>query len=229
MACRYAIYFAPRPHSALAAFGAAAVGYDADARCEVAFHAGLLSSSPDWMSLVAEPARYGFHATLKAPFELRPEANEVTLLARAEQVARAAAPCALGRLRTAPLTRFVALTPIDCPPCVQQLERHIVKGFELLRAPLSPADRARRLAAPLTDRQVRYLDAWGYPYVLDEFRFHMTLAGPVPPERIAQVAEQLAVLYETYDEPVRIDEIAVFRQMSRDGRFHVMARFALSA
>jgi hypothetical protein len=26
-------------------------------------------------------------------------------------------------------------------------------------------------------RQRNYLDRWGYPYVMEEFRFHMTLTG----------------------------------------------------
>lgn len=229
MAHRYAIYYAPRPQASLAAFGAATLGYDADQRREVPFLAGLESAMPNWASLVAEPSKYGFHATLKAPFELRAEASEATLLSRAEEVARTASPCSLGHLRVVPLTRFVALMPIAVPECLQRLESHIVKGFEPLRAPLSAADRARRLETPLTDRQLRYLDGWGYPYVLDEFRFHMTLAGPVPQAQIVEVAERLAPLYEPYDEAVRLDEITVFRQTSRDARFHVMARFALGA
>lgn len=229
MACRYAIYFAPRPQMALAAFGAATLGYDADSGRQVPFLAGLETTSPGWSSLVAEPARYGFHATLKAPFELGPDASESNLLARAEEIARTATPCPLGRLRPVPLTRFVALMPIDEPACLPRLESHIVKGFEPLRAPLAAADRTRRLGTPLTDRQIRYLDTWGYPYVLEEFRFHMTLAGPVPQSQIVDISERLAALYEPYDEQVRIDEIAVFRQLSRDARFQVMARFALGS
>jgi hypothetical protein len=229
MASRYAIYFAPRPQAPLAAFGAATLGYDADQRREVPFLAGLETASVGWALLVAEPSKYGFHATLKAPFELRAEASEATLLSRAEDIARTAAPCSLGRLRVAPLTRFVALMPIAVPECLQRLESHIVKGFEPLRAPLAAADRARRLKTPLTDQQIRYLDGWGYPYVLEEFRFHMTLAGPVPQAQIVEVAERLALLYEPYDEVVRLDEITVFRQTSRDARFHVMERFGLGA
>lgn len=229
MAHRYAIYYAPRPQTSLAAFGAATLGYDADQRREVPFLAGLESAIANWRSLVAEPARYGFHATLKAPFELTAGASEATLLAHAEELARTAAPCPLGRLRVTPLTRFVALMPTAVSQCLQRLESHIVKGFEPLRAPLSAADRARRLETPLTDRQIRYLDGWGYPFVLEEFRFHMTLAGPVPQAQIVEVAERLTPLYEPYDETVRIDEIALFRQTSRDTRFHVMARFALGA
>jgi hypothetical protein len=33
------------------------------------------------------------------------------------------------------------------------------------------------LAAPLSERQRALLIEWGYPYVFDEFRFHMTLSS----------------------------------------------------
>src|SRR6202000_780688 len=46
-----------------------------------------------------------------------------------------------------------------------------------LRARPSPDDLGRRLAAPLTERQRALLVEWGYPYVFDEFRFHMTLSN----------------------------------------------------
>ena len=31
----------------------------------------------------------------------------------------------------------------------------------------------------VTERQASNLDRWGYPYVFDDFRFHMTLTGPL--------------------------------------------------
>ena len=67
---RYAIYFAPHSGSLLARFGASLLGYDPATGAEVdapdhpAFHDPL---SLGW---TAAPRRYGFHATLKAPFHL---------------------------------------------------------------------------------------------------------------------------------------------------------------
>ena len=52
-----------------------------------------------------------------------------------------------------------------------------MKAFNAYRAPLSAADRERRIKAKLSPRQIELMDQWGYPYVLDEYRFHMTLTG----------------------------------------------------
>lgn len=35
------------------------------------------------------------------------------------------------------------------------------------------------MAAGLSPRQVELLDRWGYPYVMDQFRMHMTLSDPL--------------------------------------------------
>ena len=55
------------------------------------------------------------------------------------------------------------------------LARRCVTGLDMLRAPLEAAERARRHAAGLTPHQKDLLEQWGYPFVLDEYLFHMTL------------------------------------------------------
>ena len=36
----------------------------------------------------------------------------------------------------------------------------------------------------LTDRQEALLTQWGYPYVMEEFRFHITLTGALDPAHL---------------------------------------------
>lgn len=223
---RYAIYFAPATGSALADFGAATLGLDATNGADVSFAAQLEPQFPQWHRYVAEPARYGFHATLKAPFTLAPGFEEADLIEAAAAVAGRLMPAVLGPLEVASMHRYVALLPRD-RQAGSALAAEIVRVFEHLRAPLSLADRSRRLETQLSPRQVALLDRWGYPYVMDEFRFHMTLAGPLEPKLLASVSEALQRIFLRDVEPVVIDAISIFKQMNRAQRFVAIGRFPL--
>lgn len=56
-----------------------------------------------------------------------------------------------------------------------RLAADIVRSFECCRAPLPAEEIARRDPESLTPRQRELLSEVGYPYALDEFRFHLTL------------------------------------------------------
>ncbi|MDX2204290.1 MAG: DUF1045 domain-containing protein [Hyphomicrobiaceae bacterium] len=227
MSARYAIYFMPSPETALARFGASAIGYDAWTGRAVPFPDTApfpRDGAPEWSR---EPARYGFHATLKAPFQLRDGCSEADLHARVSAFAAGRAPVALGPLDVVALSRFVALVPRDPPPALAGLAADCVTQFDALRAPLSEADRTRRLAAPLSARQIAYLDAWGYPYVLEEFRFHMTLSGPLEAETKASLLGALEALWQPISTPITIDALTIAHQPRRDGPFVARARYRL--
>jgi hypothetical protein len=74
------------------------------------------------------------------------------------------------------------------------------------------------------------MDQWGYPYVLDQFRLHMTLTGPVAAEQIDAILQRMTQTYASLaDTPAAIDAISLMRQDGADARFRVIARFALTA
>ena len=73
---RYAIYFTPAPQSALRRFGSTAIGCDADTQEARPHPDHDLYRDPSFLATLEFPSRYGFHATLKAPFELRAGATE---------------------------------------------------------------------------------------------------------------------------------------------------------
>ena len=77
---RYAIYFAPSPASALWRFGSRTIGYDAANGMESAPLAPPGCEDMDWMAATDDPRRYGFHATLKAPFSLREKTTAAELI-----------------------------------------------------------------------------------------------------------------------------------------------------
>lgn len=228
MARRYAIYFAPDPGSALWRFGSACLGYDAASGLEVEQQAPGGFTPAEWHAATADPRKYGFHATLKAPFSLADGASEDALVAAAERIAAGLAPadlgaCAVGIIPAETGGGFIAITPASPPPALGVLERAVVEGFEPFRAPIEPADRARRRPDRLSERQRAYLERYGYPYVLEEFGFHMTLTGRLgDPERavgfLRDQAERSGVAGE-----LSVDRLAVFRQEGEGKRFAVLS------
>lgn len=224
MTARYALYAAPAPDSALWRFGSSVIGYDAALALDAAFPEGGLFAADDWPALTADPRRYGFHGTLKAPFVLAEGRSEAELLDTAAAFAQRQRTFVVPRLEVSLLKAFVALVPAEPSAALDALAADCVRHFEPFRAPLSDSDRARRLVAPLTDRQRQHLDAWGYPYVFEDFRFHMTLTGALPEDRRETVRAALAALYAPLAVPFPVDALAVFRQERREDRFTVLAR-----
>ncbi len=225
---RYAVYYAPAADSALWRFGSAVLGYDALTGEDLPFAVPPGCDPALWPAFTEEPRRYGFHATLKAPFELADGRSEEQLRAFARNHAGGLDVVELAGLSVTALGSFVALTPSKPSDALQRFAFAAVQAFELFRAPLSEADKARRLKSPLTPAQHAYLEAYGYPYVGDAFRFHMTLTGSLPGEHAAPVRQALEAAYATAVPagPVRIDRFALFRQDNRAGRFRLLDSYA---
>ena len=226
---RYAIYYAPQAVAPLARFGAELLGYDAFTGNEVSLPAGLLTQFPDWPELTGDPRKYGFHGTLKAPFALAPAMDEAGLIAACDGFA--ASPRAIPVI--APVVRgisgFIAIVPAAPIAELNALAQDCVEAFDRFRAPMTAADRARRKPEALTLRQVEQLDRFGYPYVRDDFRFHLTLTGRLPPEREAEVLAMLQARFAALDlATLPIDRIVLFRQPHAQARFSVVHEATLS-
>jgi putative phosphonate metabolism protein len=225
---RYAIYYAPGPDHPLHRFGSDVLGYDACGGEDLPFPSELAQAVPDWRELTADPRRYGFHATLKAPFALADGHTEAQLRAGCDAFA--------GRSRVIPVIApvvgliegFVAVVPADPTDNLLTLARDCVTDFDRFRAPLAESDRARRNPSALSPRQRDYLERWGYPYVMEEFRFHMTLTGRLPQPRHEAIVGLLAKRFAALDlATLPIDRIALFRQSDAASRFRVIDQFVL--
>lgn len=229
MSARYAVYFVPARHSSLAVFGASVIGYDVWTGLSLPVMTPASLDGAGWCEFADEPARYGFHATLKAPFHLREGAAEGDVLAVAQGVAEAHSAVSIGRLSVRALSRFIALVPDEPPAPLATLADACVREFESLRAPLTEADRARRLKSALTARQNRFLEDWGYPYVFEEFRFHMTLTGALPEAQQAAALAGLTHLWQAVAQPAVLDAITIAKQPTRASAFKVLATYALAS
>ncbi len=227
MSPRYALYFVPAPDSALYRFGASVLGYDAFAGENVPTIKGAERSA--WPDIVREPRVYGFHATLKAPFHLADGFDETMLLRAVHDFGAAYMSVPVGVLAVRELGRFIALTPqTPCKP-LDDLAAACVREFDMLRAPLTAKDRERRLAAGVTERQTRYLDRWGYPYVFEEFRFHMTLTGPLDEPQRSEVFAFLRDRFEQLGAALlTVDRLVIAVQPGPSQPFRIAAQTMLT-
>lgn len=174
---RFAIYFTPAPDSPLAQTAASWLGRDiwANPVSSQSPLSGLTAQRID--TLLQAPRHYGFHATIKPPFRLASGKTVTELHRRLQSFAAKASAFTLPPLRLAVMGHFFCLR-LQEPPALLALAADVVRGFDYLRQPPSLKELNKRRAPGLTANQEAMLQAWGYPYVLDEFRFHLTLTGP---------------------------------------------------
>lgn len=224
---RYAIYAAPRP-GPLADFTARWLGWDPAAGRNMP-HPDLPGLPQPAEALTRTPRKYGFHGTLKPPFHLARGRSAGELGEAVAKLARAHSPVLVAPMRLAGLGGFVGLVPENDPAALASLAAACVRDLDDFRAPATEIEVARRDPERLSPPQREMLDRWGYPYVFDEFRFHMTLTGKIPEAETAQV---IAALRPSFDRLLPAGQMAVadlvlFGEAS-DGRFHILHRYPLA-
>jgi len=225
---RYAIYYTPARDSVLERFGAQLLGYDAWTGEELSFPDFATQATADWRYLTQDPRKYGFHATLKAPMPIASSTTETELLAACAAFAEKPRTIPVIAPVVGAISGFIAVIPSVRSGELEQLATDCVRDFDCFRAPLTPEERARRNPSALTPRQDELLDRWGYPYVMEEFRFHMTLTGRLDAVRRPPM---LAILQQRFSDidiaRLVIDRIALFRQDNADARFRIISQWRL--
>ena len=179
-------------------------------------------------AITASARRYGFHATLKAPFRLAPGCTPAQLGAAAARFAACHAGALAPRLSLARLGGFYALVPGADAAELQALADEVVMSFDRFRAPATAAETARRDPASLSPRQRELLTAWGYPYVLDEFRFHLTLTDRIRPDRQPAVEHALSNWFAGFiGRTVPVDALALCTEAEPGAPFALHAVYPL--
>ena len=225
---RYAIYYVPDAESALYRFGTALLGYDALNAHNVAQPDALVEAIPRWREFTDDPRKYGFHATLKAPFRLSSRASETDLVAAFEEFSGKQRAIAVIRPLARLLRNFVAIVNDAPNGDLAKLADDCVTAFEVFRAPLTPQDRERRLKSPLNSNQIEMLDRWGYPYVFEEFFFHMRLTGRIESALGEQTLEVIAAQFSKLgQQSLAIDRLALLRQDHPSAKFAAIRHLAL--
>lgn len=223
---RFAIYYAPSATSHLWERAAAWLGRDSsDGKLLNGPLAGI--DRDRLLNLTQSANRYGFHATLKAPMALVDGAGEADLRAAITAFASEHAPLDLGKPRLASLDGFLALL-VEDNEALQDFAAHVVERFDIFRAPMTAKDRAARAGRHLSARQTELLDAYGYPYVFDEFRFHMTLTDRLADADRAEITQAAKTWFNpVLEEPLLLDRLALYHEPDAGKPFVRLADFKL--
>jgi hypothetical protein len=199
---RYAIYYTPRPGTALAAFGRSWFGRANDGATLQAFSEKGLTGT-GFAKLPMASGRYGgLHAAFKAPFALREDIGLEGLRARLVSFADRRKP-----LQTGPLS-----------------------AFDDFAAPIGESERRERQGQSLSDYQLLLLESFGDPHVLSEYRFSITLTGPLDSAHLERVTQALwPVLDEICAEGVTIDALSLFGDPGGRSAMRLISRHRFGA
>ena len=213
---RYAVYYAPRPGD----FADRATGW-------LSGGVALPGLPRPAEAITQDPRRYGFHGTLRAPFRPGDAVDEPRIAATVADLAARLAPVRCEGLVLENLHGFMALTPTGCEAALLEFGAMVVEGTDPLRAPLTEAEVARRRPESLTSRQRALLGVWGYPHVMEEFRFHLTLTDRLPEAEVAPVINALQAHFApVLPRPFVIEDLCLFGE--DDAGFHLLHRYALT-
>ena len=222
---RYAVYFTPPP-GPLADFGAAWLGWDPATGATVR-QPGVCGLPAPLSVITATPRKYGLHATIKPPFALKEGHSLVGLRAAFSGFCDSCAPVTLERLEIARLGRFLALVPKGDQTALNSLAANAVAGLDQFRAAPSDVDLIHRRAAGLSPEHETLLKQWGYPYVMQAFRFHVTLSGKLPKAQVQGVQDALTpLLAPLIRTPFTIDALSLMGEDCQ-GMFHLIERLPL--
>ena len=226
---RYAVYFVPPHDSALAAFGRSWLGYDIETG-EPVEHSAFKGIAPTRLkALTSGPRPYGFHGTIKPPFELAPTVSLDGLLTATRICAASSTPADIPPLEVVTIGKFVALSPIKSSLKLEGLATNFVRALEGFRRHQTDKEMARYRQNKLTVHQEQMVDHWGYPFVLEEFRFHMTLSDRIDDEdeRADVLAAAHAACEDLLGQSVPVKEVAVCMQPSARDAMRVIQRIPL--
>ncbi len=224
---RYAIYYAPPENSPLGRFGKTWLGRDPRTRA-ILQQVELDGVFPEELARLISPAAlYGFHGTLKPPFLLSPESSREALIGAVKTFAAMEKAFLLPKLVLTRMNRFLALTPEAPCPQVNALAERCVRFFDTYRRPQLQTELNRYRTASLNPQQEKNLQKWGYPYVMDEFKFHLTLTGPIfNPSLKEHLSQEINKRLRPLSlDTIEISEICLFVQEDEKSPFLLHSRY----
>lgn len=225
---RYAIYFTPRQDEPLARIAANWLGCDPFGAATRPVEAVGELSAAEVAFHTASARRYGFHATLKAPFRLASSETEAALRAALDDFALATPVVTIPRLVVSQIDGFFALVPEGPLPALNRFAEDVVRDFDRFRAPLTEAEIERRSPDSLKPDEFRNLCQWGYPYVFETFRFHMTLSGRASLQESPRLRAAIDSLFaQVLQRPVPVDALTLFVETEPGAPFMVLSHHAL--
>ncbi|POH31383.1 MULTISPECIES: DUF1045 domain-containing protein [Sinorhizobium] len=225
---RYAICFTPPMGDPLSAAAASWLGrsvYSGEP-VEPPSIAGLRVSEIAFHTAV--PRRFGFHAMIMAPFRLAEGADEAQLLRSLMHFTSAETPFAIERLEVARLGQCLGLTPTVPSRAMHMLAARVLQAFDRFRAPLGEDEIERSDPDRLTAPQFTNLHRWGDPFVMEEYRFHMKLTGPLGAEAGRGLEAPLREVFEPHlTKPLAVESLALFVEAEKGAPMRVHSQHPL--
>ena len=221
---RYAIFWTPAEGSPFARLGRRWL----EAEPTLADHLGVHPAELE--AATAEPRRYGLHATLHAPFPLRPQHTAASLNDQLRCFAAGRPALPLGPLRLERIGSFLALVaPDERESRLRGLHIQCLFAFESFRDENSLEDAARRAIDASQTTQKLLVAQWGYAHVLHLFRFHVTLTGRLETAALDALSERLAPVVEELNQaPVLLDALCLFGDPGNGQPLQPIARHRLN-
>lgn len=226
---RYAIYYSPDAEDALTLAANEWLGRDAMAGENIK-RASKISSLTDYAfdATMVNACRYGFHGTLKAPFELAEERELADLEEEVDAFASMMDPFLLPNFVIGQLGPFFALQLEEPSLQLAGFAADIVRKFDHFRAPMSNEDFERRKPEKLSINQRHNLIDWGYPYIFDDFRFHMTLSDPIENGLAGDYRIALTDHFDPHlKKPYQFSALSIFVEPERGEPFVLHRQFPL--
>jgi Protein of unknown function (DUF1045) len=223
---RFGLYFIPGP-GPLRELATSWLGYDIVEGRDVKRQPVLSSLAPDIDELTAVPRRYGLHATIKAPFRLAQGHRLDDLKEATAHFCRTLQPIIIPGFALSEIESFFCLVPQDGTGELAWLAGSSVRELDCFRAPLEEEEIQKRQAKGLSKRELQLLEQWGYPYVMENFRFHISLTGPIPdPARRRNLRPTLeSYLAKALARPMVIDALCLVCEREPGARFELVQCF----
>lgn len=225
---RYGIYYAPEPGARLHCIGSRWLGRDAASGESLAPELPEGIEREDWLRATESPRRYGLHATLKPPFRLASDVTSEDLQAALREFASRHDSFEAPPLQVATLGRFLALTLSEQCEKFSSLAAGCVSEFDRFRAPATEQELANRLRDSLSAREREHVLLWGYPYVFDTWKFHISITGSLSPQSLPPLEQTLRLHFAPVcKQPLPIDSMCIFCEPSSGAPFHIIDRVPL--
>lgn len=220
---RYAIYYVPS-NNLFYKLGSSWLGWDTIS--------GQPASQPETDSAVniqkitEAPRKYGLHATIKAPFRLGNNVNALELERQLEILCGSIKPIEF-KLKLSELSGFFALTPTVKNTEIRNLHTKVVRKLDYFRAQPTKEEIIKRRENQLTSEQDQNLIKWGYPYIFEDFYFHITLTGKIPEDLRNKVKDEIENFFQpVLQQKINLSELALVGEAT-DGNFYVLRQMPL--
>jgi len=220
---RVAVYYAPDGDDPLWRAGCRWLGRDPETGERFDLPAAV--TQPD---LISDPAGYGFHGTLKPPMRLAEGMTYEAFVTAVEKLAQGLKPFAMPRLTVQNLDGFLAVREAEPSPELHAIADVAVASLDHCRALPSEAELVKRRKAGLSVTEEAMLTRWGYPYVFQLWRFHLTLSRRLEASEMARLLPKAEAWFaEAMERPRIFNSLAIYTQSESGAPFALSTRVPL--